>query len=270
MPTTDRSTSAIEMRDATTDQFAFDGSRRRPDHPNTRTALDLMRLLLERGADPNKTFTGQLHSTSMPNTDRFNNTPFFRAAVAADVEALKVLIAGGADLAQSPAAPPAAAAGTEGPPAAGRGRINPNAGRTAAMVTMSGGRGPAMTGGPAYIREAGAPVPYREPGSRKPEDAFALLLESGANPNATGPDGSVAPSPGGEHAQPRDDPRAGARARRLHSEEQRGLHRARRRRRQAARRAGAGGVARAGALRAAVAVAAVARPAKTSPNCCVS
>ena len=190
MPTMDSLYVATEMRDATTDQFAFDGSRRRPDHPNTRTALDLMRLLLERGADPNKTFTGQLHSTSMPNTDRFNNTPFFRAAVAADVEALKVLIAGGADLAQSPAAPPAAAAGTEGPPAAGRGRINPNAGRTAALVTMSGGRGPAMTGGPAYIREAGAPVPYREPGSRKPEDAFALLLESGANPNATGPDGA--------------------------------------------------------------------------------
>ena len=47
-----------------------------------------------------------------------------------------------------------------------------------------------MTGGQAYIREGGAPVPYREPGSRKAEDAFALLLESGANPNATGPDGA--------------------------------------------------------------------------------
>src|SRR5687768_17118770 len=151
-----------------------------------------MRLLLARGADPNKTFTGQLHSTSMPNTDRFNNTPFFRAAVAADVEALKVLIAGGADLAQSPAAPPGAPAATEEPAAAGgRGRINANAGRPAALVTMGGGRGPAMTGGPAYIREAGAPVPYREPGSRKPEDAFALLLESGANPNASGPDGAT-------------------------------------------------------------------------------
>jgi ankyrin repeat protein len=184
---------AVEMRDATTDQFAFDGSRRRPDHPNTRTALDLMRLLLERGADPNKTFTGQLHSTSMPNTDRFNNTPFFRSAIAADVEALKVLIAGGADLAQSPAAPPPAAPGAPGaeePPAAGRGRVNPNAGRTAAHVAMTGGRGPAMTGGPAYIREGGAPVPYRESGSRKAEDAFALLLEAGANPNATGPDGA--------------------------------------------------------------------------------
>ena len=184
---------AIEMRDATTDQFAFDGSRRRPDHPNTRTALDLVKLLLERGADPNKTFAGQLHSTSMPNTDRFNNTPFFRAAIAADVEALKVLIAHGADLAQTPPVPPPPAPGSkeskDEPPAAGRGRVNPNAGRPATLVTMSGGRGPAMTGGPAYIREGGAPVPYREPGSRKPEDAFALLLESGANPNATGPDG---------------------------------------------------------------------------------
>ena len=54
---------AVEMRDATTDQFAFDGSRRRPDHPNTLTALDLMKLLLERGADPNKPFAGQFHST---------------------------------------------------------------------------------------------------------------------------------------------------------------------------------------------------------------
>jgi ankyrin repeat protein len=180
---------AVEMRDATTDQFAFDGSRRRPDHPNTRTALDLMRLLLERGADPNKTFAGQLHSTSMPNTDRFDNTPFYRAAIASDVEALRVLIAHGADLAQTPAAAPPTQAKEGAEPPAGRGRGNPNAGRPAALVTMSGGRGPGMTGGPGYIREG--PAPYREPGSRKPEDAFALLLTSGANPNAKGPDGTT-------------------------------------------------------------------------------
>src|SRR5262249_23663096 len=40
---------AVEMRDSTTDQFAFDGSRLRPNHPNKLTALDLIRLLLERG-----------------------------------------------------------------------------------------------------------------------------------------------------------------------------------------------------------------------------
>jgi ankyrin repeat protein len=182
---------AVEMRDATTDQFAFDGSRRRPDHPNSRTALDLVRILLERGADPNKLFTGQLHSTSMPNTDRFNNTPFFRAAIAADVEALKLLIAHGAAIDQTPAVPaPVATAGSTpaDPPAGGRG-ANPNAGRTAAMVAMTGGRGPAMTGGPAYIRDGAAP--YREPGSRKPEDALALLLASGASPNAKAPDGNT-------------------------------------------------------------------------------
>ena len=184
---------ATEMRDATTDQFAFDGSRRRPDNPNKLTALDLMRLLLEKGADPNKTFTGQLHSTSMPNSDRFDNTPFFKAAIASDVEALKLLIAHKANLEQSPAAAPPAAlkegsddADADAP--AGRGRGNPNAGRTAAMVTMTGGRGPGMTGGPGYIRDGAAP--YREPGSRKPEEAFALLLTSGANPNAKGPDGA--------------------------------------------------------------------------------
>jgi ankyrin repeat protein len=178
---------AIEMRDATTDQFAFDGSRRRPDHPNTRTALDLVRVLLERGADPNKSFTGQLHSTSMPNTDRFDNTPFYRAAIAADVEALKLLITHGANLEQSPTVPAAAPAVFPAPAGAGRG--NPNAGRTAAMVAMTGGRGPGMTGGPAYIRDGAAP--YREPGSRKPADAFALLIASGANPNAKAPDGST-------------------------------------------------------------------------------
>jgi len=179
---------AVEMRESTTDQFAFDGSRLRPDHPNKLTALALIKLLLERGADPNKTFTGQFHSTSMPNGDRFDNTPFFRAAITADVEALKLLIAHGADLEKTPVAA-AASADAEPPAEGGRGRGNPNAGRTAAMVTMTGGRGPAMTGGPGYIRSG--TVPYREPGSRKPADAFALLLKAGANPNAKAADGST-------------------------------------------------------------------------------
>jgi ankyrin repeat protein len=180
---------AVEMRDATTDQFAFDGSRRRPDYANTLTALDLMRMLLARGADPNTTFAGQFHSTSMPNTDRFDNTPFFRSAIAADVEALKLQIAHGAALEQMPAGAAAPEGVQAEQPPAGRGRANPNAGRTAAMVAMAGGRGPAMTGGPAYIRDGAAP--YREPGSRKAEDALALLLASGANPNAKGPDGAT-------------------------------------------------------------------------------
>jgi ankyrin repeat protein len=179
---------AVEMHDATTDQFAFDGSRRRPDYPNKLTALDLMRVLLERGADPNQRFQGQFHSTHMPNTDRFDNTPFFRAAVAADVEALKAMVAHGATLDQMPPVE-AEPERKPGDISVGGRRANPNAGRTSAMVAMTGGRGPAMTGGPAYIRDGAAP--YREPGSRKPEDAVAVLLEAGANPNAKGPDGTT-------------------------------------------------------------------------------
>lgn len=179
---------AVEMRESTTDQFAFDGSRLRPDHPNKLTSLDLIRILLERGADPNKPFSGQFHSFSMPNSDRFDNTPFYRAAITCDVEALKLLIAHGADLNWVPVGPLPPAEGAD-QPEAGRGRGNPNAGRTAAMVAMTGGRGPAMTGGPGYIRDGAAP--YREPGSRKPDDAFALLIKAGANPNAKAPDGST-------------------------------------------------------------------------------
>jgi hypothetical protein len=181
---------AVEMRESTTDQFAFDGSRLRPDHPNKLTALDLMKLLLERGADPNKTFTGPFHSTSMPNGDRFDNTPFYRAAITADVEALKLLIAHGGDLEKGPVGPAAPAEGAA--PAGdggGRGRGNPNAGRPPSFVALTGGRGPAMTGGPGYIRSG--TVPYREAGSRKPEDAIRLLLKAGANPNAKSPDGST-------------------------------------------------------------------------------
>ncbi len=183
---------AVEMRDATTDQFAFDGSRRRPDNPNKLTALDLMKVLLDKGADPNKRFTGQFHSTSMPNSDRFDNTPFYRAAITADVEALKLLVKYKVDLEQSPGAntaPTGADAPPDDAPAAGRGRGNPNAGRTPAMVAMTGGRGPGMTGGPGYIRDGA--VPWREPGSRKGDDAFRVIIEAGAHPNAKAPDGST-------------------------------------------------------------------------------
>src|SRR5215475_10463057 len=180
---------AVEMRDSTTDQFAFDGSRLRPNHPNKLTALDLIKLLLERGADPNRVFVGQFHSTSMPNSDRFDNSAFFRAAVQSDVEALKLLIAHGADLEKTPIGPPPAPEDADPASAGGRGRGNPNAGKTATLVTMTGGRGPQMTGGPGYIREGAAP--YREPGSRKPGEALSLLLKAGANPNAKGPDGNT-------------------------------------------------------------------------------
>ena len=52
---------------------------------------------------PNKPFVGQLHSTTLCCGEEINASPFFRAAIAADVEALKLMIAKGAQVEWSPA-----------------------------------------------------------------------------------------------------------------------------------------------------------------------
>ena len=94
---------AVDMHDATTDMRAHDGSRLRADHPNQLTALDLVKLLLERGADPNKPFVGQIHNTTLCCDAEQNSSPFFRAAIASDVEVLKLMIKHGAQVDWSPA-----------------------------------------------------------------------------------------------------------------------------------------------------------------------
>lgn len=172
---------AVLMRDATSDWLAKDGTQWRADHPNELTALDLTRLLLEAGADPNKPFVGQLHSTSMCCDTKENGTPLYRAAVAADVEALQLLIDHGGDVEWSPPEDEEAT----GPMA------NRQVGRTPVMVAMNGGKGVGMAGGPGDIREGREP-PFREPSNREPADAVKLLLDAGANPDATTPDGESA------------------------------------------------------------------------------
>src|SRR5206468_5770409 len=89
---------AVDMHDATTDMRARDGSRLRANHPNKSTALDLVKLLLDRGADPNKPFVGQLHSMAICCDNYANATPFYRAAAASDVDAMKLMLAKGANL----------------------------------------------------------------------------------------------------------------------------------------------------------------------------
>jgi len=175
---------AVEMHDATTDWRAKDGTRLRSDHPNKLTSLDLIQLLLEAGADPNKPFTGQLHSASMCCDTKGTGTPFYRAAVAADVEAMKLMIAHGADLEWAPKPAEAGAMGN-GPPGGG------NAGKTPLMVAMNGGKGVGMAGGPGDIREGMKP-PFREVSNREPVDAVKLLLEAGAKPDAVTPAGDSA------------------------------------------------------------------------------
>lgn len=168
---------AVVMRDATTDWLARDGSRLRPDHPNELTALGLIEALLEAGADPNTPFVGQLHNRTMCCDTFENGTPLFRAAVAADVAALELLIRHGGDLEWAPESVP--------------GQRVANVGKTPLMVAMTGGQGVGMAGGPGDIREGEAP-PFREQSNRNPADAVRVLLEAGADPDAVTPDGAAA------------------------------------------------------------------------------
>jgi ankyrin repeat protein len=164
---------------------AHDGSRLRVNHPNKLTALDLVAFLLDRGADPNKAFNGQMHSTTLCCDGEVNASGFYRAAVASDVEALKLMLAKGAKVEWSPTEikkepKPGAAAGG--------GRGNANVGRTPIMVAMTGGRGAGFAAGPGFDRLG--PPPFREASNRQPLDAVKVLLAAGANPNVKAPDGS--------------------------------------------------------------------------------
>src|SRR5215471_20491763 len=179
---------AVDMHDATTDMRAHDGSRLRADFPNTLTSMDLINRLLDKGADPNKAFQGQIHNTTLCCDPEVNSSPFYRAAIAADVDVLRALLADGAKVDWSPAE--VKKPGPDGAPAAaGRGRgMNANVGKTAAMMAMSGGRGAPFSAGPGFDRIG--PPPFREKATREPVEALKILLDAGANANAKSADGS--------------------------------------------------------------------------------
>jgi uncharacterized protein len=173
---------AVDMHDATLDMRARDGSRLRANHDNSIGALDLVKFLLDRGGDPNKPFVGQLHSTTLCCGEEVNSSPFYRAAIAADVEALKLMIAKGAKVEWSPTE-----VKKEGGRGGGRG-MNANIGKTPMMMALNGGRGAAFAAGPGFERLG--PPPFRETANREPLDAIKVLLAAGADANAKDPAGA--------------------------------------------------------------------------------
>jgi ankyrin repeat protein len=188
---------AVVMRQSVTDQFAFDGSRLRPNHANKLSNVDLIAHLMKKGADPLKAYTGKFHSWSMPNSENISGNPFFLAVAQVDAEALRVMVENGANPnALPPAAPAAGPGGPGGPggggPPRGGARGAPGGGgggpaQPAVITVMTGGaRGVGRTGGPGYV---GQSTNFREPGSRTGVDAAIVLVKGGANPNTKGGDG---------------------------------------------------------------------------------
>lgn len=73
-----------------------------PETKNEKTSyLDLMQAMLDRGADPNVQIKSELwytfYASSRTNTNAGGATPFWRAAQASDVEAMRLLLRAGAD-----------------------------------------------------------------------------------------------------------------------------------------------------------------------------
>jgi hypothetical protein len=144
--------------------------------------------LLDRGADPNQVFIGQLHSASLCCGDDVNASPFYRAAIASDVEVIRLMLAHGAQLEWSPHEVKKEGDSGSGGGGAGRG-ANANVGKTPLMMALVGGRGAAFGGGPGFNRTG--PPPFREAADRDPLTAVKTLLAAGADPNAKAPDGST-------------------------------------------------------------------------------
>lgn len=172
---------ATIMRDATTDWRARDGTVFRADYPNELNALDLTRILLEAGADPDKPFIGQMHNTSMCCDTKSNETPFYRAARAADLAGMMMMLEHGADPNWKPASE-TRQVGIDGE--------EEIVSRSALMVAINGGKGVGVAGGPNDLRNG--PPPFREPANRDPAEAVRILLDAGADVSVPGPDNETA------------------------------------------------------------------------------
>ena len=150
----------VHLHNLRTNETVSEATRPRPTHENATTPVDLANAMLERGADPNRVATHTLNIDGTGVPEPLNETPFVRALRSQDVAMLRLLVAKGANVNTATAG-----------------------GQLPMTLAMGLGR-PPFSGGFGV-----APGPYRFDGERTPIDAVKLLIEAGADVNATAPSG---------------------------------------------------------------------------------
>lgn len=150
---------------------------------NTRGALDIARLLLEKGADPNEHYTKVLYVEGNSNQGVVSSMPLLRAMRARDVEAVRLLLEFGADPNKTPPTP------------ASTGRADdafvPRT-STPLFTAIAGGDGAKFGVGANITKEAEQPKVYRFPAERNLARVASLVIAAGAAVNATDEQGATA------------------------------------------------------------------------------
>jgi ankyrin repeat protein len=155
----------------------------------SRGYLDMMTLLLDRGADPNARVNRKVwysgYNFDQSGVDEAGATPFWRAAYAADVVAMRLLVARGAD----PAIPTMKLFSRRGPedPAAGR----DGAARPPVPIGGPGALPLHAAAGPGYARGFAGNSHHVAPTGMLPAVTY-LVEELGADVNAVDADGNTA------------------------------------------------------------------------------
>ena len=114
-----------------------------------------------------------------------NASPFYRAAIASDVEVIKLMLA----QARRSSGRPSEVKKEGDSGERRRAARNANVGKTPLMVALVGGRGAAFGGGPGL--QPHRPAAVSRAANRAPLNAVKTLLAAGADPNAKAPDGST-------------------------------------------------------------------------------
>ncbi len=155
----------------------------------TRTYLDVVQLLLDRGADPNARVRHKVWYSSynfdQSGVDEAGATPFWRAAYAADVVAMKLLVSRGAD----PSIPTMKLFSRRGPedPVAGADK----SGRPVLPIGGPGATPLHAAAGPGYAMGFAGNSHHVAPSGMLPAVAY-LVEELGADVNAVDHDGNTA------------------------------------------------------------------------------